>query len=284
MQPAAPPPEDRGGVPLPPAHPRPARRDGPGRGGRRPGLRIRGRRHRGVHRRPRGGGRLLLPGDEHPPPGGAPRHRGRGHDPRRARNRPGGGATAGRAGRGAAVHPGRRRTDRARGRVPDLRRGPGPGLPAHRRPGAAARRTRLPRRAGGLRDRRGRRRHLRLRPDAGQGRRVGHRPRGRAAAGRRRAGPLHPPGLRGEHGVPARPAGPPRGGRREPEHRTDRAAAAGADRPQPPNPRGGPGRRRPGPATRTATAGGPGDPLRRRRRLAGRRARLDRLAAAPRRR
>ena len=43
------------------------------RGGRRPRRRLRGRRHRRVPGRP--GGRLLLPGDEHPPAGRAPGHR-----------------------------------------------------------------------------------------------------------------------------------------------------------------------------------------------------------------
>ena len=56
------------------------------------------------HRRvPVPGRRLLVPGDEHPPPGGAPRHRaGVGH-------RPGPRADPGGLGREAVVHPGRHR-------------------------------------------------------------------------------------------------------------------------------------------------------------------------------
>src|SRR5690606_11618041 len=99
----------------------------------------------------------------------------------------------------------------------------------------------------------------------------------------RRTGPVHAAGLRGEHGVPARPAGPSRGGRRGPEHRADRAAAAGTGRGRAGG-RGGPGRRRPGPPARPAPGRRHREPLRRARRLAPRRTRLDRLAAAPRRR
>ena len=138
-------------------------------------------------------GEALLPGDEHPPPGGAPGDRAGGLG-RTAPARPGRAAAAGGRRRGAAVRPGRRPPRRARDRGPGLRRGllrrvPAPGR--HRHPGALAdRRPGRPRpgeRAGGL--------HV-LRPDARQGDRPRPRPRVRAprpggGAGRHRRPRLH---------------------------------------------------------------------------------------------
>ena len=111
-------------------------------------VRLPVRRHRRVRRRE--GQELLLPGDEHPPAGGAPGDRDdhrarprRADDPRRRR-------------RTTSLHPG---ADPARGlgaRMPHQRRGPVPRLPAlHRSPGP------LP--AAGGRARRGARGHGRLR-------------------------------------------------------------------------------------------------------------------------
>ena len=75
--------------------------------------------------------------------------------------------------------PGRRRPDRARDRGPGLRRGPGARLPAHRRRGAAAGRAGRRARPGRLRARGRHGGRQRVRPDAGQGDRVGRRPRRR---------------------------------------------------------------------------------------------------------
>ena len=86
--------------------------------GGRPGPRgrLRQRRHGRVPGRRRGG---LLPRDEHPPPGRAPRHRA-GHRPR-----PGRAAVRGRAGRAAAVRqPGPGRRTRPCHRGAGVRRGP----------------------------------------------------------------------------------------------------------------------------------------------------------------
>ena len=97
LGPAAPPEADRGepGPRLP--RPRPPRH-GHGRGEGLRGLRLLQRRDRGV---PVPGRRVLLPRDEHPPPGGAPRHRaGDGAGPRRL-------ADPHRRGRAARLHPGR---------------------------------------------------------------------------------------------------------------------------------------------------------------------------------
>ena len=74
---------------------------------------------------PRAG--VLLPRDEHPPAGRAPRDRG-GH-----RARPRRVADRGRARRAAAARAGRDRARRARDRGPALRRGPGPRLPPQHR-------------------------------------------------------------------------------------------------------------------------------------------------------
>ena len=81
----------------PPGHGR-----GGGAGGQ--GVRLRQRRHRRV---PLPGRRILLPGDEHPPAGRAPRHR---DDDRPG---PGGGADPGGRRSAAELHPGRRRAPRA---------------------------------------------------------------------------------------------------------------------------------------------------------------------------
>ena len=121
----APPPEAHRGEPgaeLPRRRP-----PGHGRGGRQggQGVRLRQRRHRRV---PLPGRRVLLPGDEHPPPGRAPRHRARdGPRPRRA-------AAARRQRRAPLVRPGRHRTPGPLHRGPHQRREPGQGpLPPPRR-------------------------------------------------------------------------------------------------------------------------------------------------------
>ena len=80
-------------------------------------------------------GRLLLHGDEHPPPGRAPGHRAGN------RHRPGRVAGPGRRRRATPVHPGRHPAHRPRHRGPRLRRGPRPRVPAHRRPGPQPRRA-----------------------------------------------------------------------------------------------------------------------------------------------
>ena len=79
------------------------------------GLRLLQRRHGRV---PLPGRRVLLPGNEHPAPGGAPGHRAG------DRPRPGGLADPHRLGRGPRLRPGRHRTQRARHRGPHQRRGP----------------------------------------------------------------------------------------------------------------------------------------------------------------
>ena len=94
------------------------------------------------------------------------------------------------AGERAAVDAGRRPPGRSRGRGPDLRRGPGARLPAHRGHGARASvepsgrarpgRLRHQRRVGG---------RVELRPDARQGHRLGDRPRRGARPARRGARP-----------------------------------------------------------------------------------------------
>ena len=95
------------------------------------GVRLRERRHR---RDALPGRRVLVPRDEHPPPGRALRHRD-GH-PARPRRR----ADPGRRRRAAVVHPGLDRAPRPLDRVPHQRREPGEGLPAlarHRSPACA---------------------------------------------------------------------------------------------------------------------------------------------------
>ena len=115
------------------------RPDGRGRVRRRPWLRLRQRRHGRV---PLRGRVVLLPGDEHPAAGRAPRDRA-GH-----RRRPGRAAAAGRLRRGAALHPGRRARRRSRHRVPHQRRGPRrgrvPALPRADRDAARAVRASAP--------------------------------------------------------------------------------------------------------------------------------------------
>ena len=134
------------GVPRrrPPGH---GRRGGEGR----QGVRLRERRHRRV---PLPGRRLLLPRDEHPAPGRAPRHRAR-HRPR-----PRGRAAAGRRRRAALVHPGRPRrgAPRPRHRDPHQRREPG-----RRAVPPVARNDRHARAAAGLRRPVGRRLRVRRR-------------------------------------------------------------------------------------------------------------------------
>ena len=138
---AAPPPEGHRGGPVPAAG-IPARRrgdPGPDRRGRLPGRAQRQllrRRHRGIPGLGQRPGRVLLHGDEHPPAGRAPRHRdGHRHRPRRM-------AGPDRRRRGTHRRPGRRRPHRPLGGGARLRRGPGEELPAVRRRGAAAGRTR----------------------------------------------------------------------------------------------------------------------------------------------
>ena len=191
---AAPPPEAGRGGAL-------ARAAGRGRpaaahlgGGGGQGVRLRRRRDGRVPLGP-GLGRRLVPGDEHPHPGRAPDHRA-GHR-RRHRRRPaaGGGRRAARPG------PGRRGRARPRRRVPGQRRGPGPRLPAHpghdHRPALAGR--------PGVRVDAGyeamRHGPPVLRRPAGQGDRLGARPR---PGDRPDAGRLRRPGGRGgRHHRPA---------------------------------------------------------------------------------
>ena len=126
--------------------------------------------------------RVLLPRDEHPAAGRAPGHR--------VRHRPGPGRAAGarRGRRAAAVRPGRRRrstgTPSRPGSTPRTRR-----AASCRRPAPCSGWSSRP--APGVRvdsslRRRQRRRH-RLRPDAGQGDRLGARPGDRAGPAGRRA-------------------------------------------------------------------------------------------------
>ena len=171
MQPAAPAPEgDRGGAVAAARHRLP-RVDGP-RGGRRgQGRRLHRRRHRRVHRRRRPAARLLLPGDEHPAAGRAPGHRAD-HRPRPRRA-----ADPDRGGGAAAARPERRLASTGtRSRPGSTPRTPPAG--SSRRPGTV---LGLVEPSGpGIRvdsslARRHRRRH-RLRPDAGQGHRLGAGP------------------------------------------------------------------------------------------------------------
>ena len=150
--------------------------------------RLRRRGHRGVPRRRRR--RVLLPGDEHPPSGRAPRHRTH-HRPG-----PGGAATVGRRRRTAGCAATRR--TRTFHRSADLRRGPGAQLAAAGRSGASLRRARrgkgirpLPRHRGaaGLGHRGLGHRVDPLRPDAGEGDLLRPHPTAGGAGARRRAGP-----------------------------------------------------------------------------------------------
>ena len=203
--------------------------------GGRPGARggVRQRRHRRVparHRHRRG----LLPGDEHPAPGRAPRHRGH------HRHRPGAGP-ARRRGRGAAaVPPGRHHGHGPRDRGAGLRRGLLRRLPAAGGPGGpgalAGRRASGP----GAGERPGRR-HV-VRPDARQD----HRPRPRPRDGPTRAGrgprPHRHPGADHQHRVPAGA-----GGERGVPARDDRHRVAGHRGGRAARPRRAPGLRRVGP-------------------------------------
>ena len=97
-------------------------RHGRGGRGRGQGLRLHQRRHRRV---PLPGRRVLLPGDEHPPAGGAPRQRAD------HRGGPGGVAAAGGPGEELPLTQEQVDHHRPRHRVPHQRRGPGRGrLPA----------------------------------------------------------------------------------------------------------------------------------------------------------
>ena len=228
------------------------------RGVRRAG-RARGlpqRRHRRVpaRRRHRRG---LLPRDEHPAPGRAPGHRGRGrlHQPagaghRRDRpgDRPGPPPAAGRRRRTAAVRPARPHPARPRDRGAGLRRGPVPRVPApgrHRHPGALARAR--PRRRG-ARERPGRQ-HV-VRPDARQDHRARPGPRVRPPGAGRRPRRDRDPRADHQHRLPAGAGGQRRVPGRDDRHRLARPAH----------------RRRAGPRAAPGVRGlGPGD--------AGRRAR-----------
>ncbi len=201
---AAPPEADRGepGARLP-------RRRPPGHG-RRGGQGLRGvrllqRRHRRV---PLPGRRVLLPRDEHPPPGRAPGHRAR-HRPR-----PRGLADPHRLGRGPRLHPGRGRPQRPRHRGAHQRRGPErrPLLALPRHPDVVPRAL-GPGRAARRRLRDGRHHLAVLRQPHRQAHRVGARPRVGAAA----HAPRH---------------------RRDAHHRRGHDAAGGRRDPQPPRLRG----------------------------------------------
>ncbi len=205
-------------------------RDGRGRGTCRRSLWLHRRRHGRVHRSRRGPGRarrrrrprLLLHGDEHPPPGGTPRH-GTGRLRRRPRGtaaaRPGRVAAACRRGRSTVVYTVRHLLPGPRDRGPHLRRGPGTGLPAHRRSSTATGRTLGRGHPGGLRNRTRRPDRQPVRPDARQGDRVRARPPDRdpSAAGRTRRDPH--PGRHHQHRLPAPAAGSARGDGRAARHR-----------------------------------------------------------------
>ena len=142
--PAAPPPEDhRGGAVRRCSTRRPGRAMGAAAVEAARSVRLRRRGHGGVHRRRRRPGRVLLHGDEHPPPGRAPGHRA-GHRPR-----PGGVQLRVAAGEPLPLRPGRRHADRPRRRGPHLRRGPRPA--ASCRPAARSLALARARRATGVR-------------------------------------------------------------------------------------------------------------------------------------
>ena len=129
LHPASPPEADRGGA-VAGARPGTARAHGQGRRRLRPRGRLPQRRHRRVPARQ--ARRLLLHRTERAHPGRALRDRG-GH-----RHRPGAVAAAHRGGGEPRLHPGRRRPERPRDRVPHQRRGPGAQLRADPRQGRAA--------------------------------------------------------------------------------------------------------------------------------------------------
>mmetsp|Transcript_5902 Transcript_5902/g.14529 ORF Transcript_5902/g.14529 Transcript_5902/m.14529 type:complete len:221 (+) Transcript_5902:2703-3365(+) len=163
---AAPPPEGAGGSPRPRHDTRAPRADGRGGRGCRQGRGLRGRRHRGVHRRAgrpersagppqasehplggqrgaaeRGGRQFLFHGDEHAAAGRAPGHG--------SHHRAGPGGVAAARGRRTAAAAEATRAAHARPchRGPHLRREPGRRLPArdwHARRGALARPRRVP--------------------------------------------------------------------------------------------------------------------------------------------
>ncbi|MCY1512511.1 hypothetical protein D9M68_469720 [compost metagenome] len=173
---AAPPPEGDRRSALPGDDARAAPGHGRGGGEGRAQRQLRRRRHGGI---PAGRARrLLLPGNEYPPAGGAPGHR-TGH-------RPGPGGLADHRCRGpaAAARPGRNQAAWSRHGSAPLRRGPGRRLPPPDRQRAALgaggacghpHRPRAGGRPGG---------DALLRPHAGQGHRLGRHPRrGQAQAG-----------------------------------------------------------------------------------------------------
>ena len=167
---------------------------------------------------------VLLPRDEHAPPGGAPGdRRGVGTRPRRAPAR-------GRRGRAPPGRPpvGARR---ARDRGARLRRGPRERVPPAGRDGPRLRGARGP----GIRvdsGNRGRERGLGpLRPDAREGRRAGPDARGGAAAARRRPRPDGRPGRRDERLLA--PAAPRDGGVHPRRPRHVAPLPPGASRPRP---------------------------------------------------
>ena len=125
LDPAPPPEGGGGGAGAGEVQPSDPRADAQGGQGRRRDDRLPGRRHRRVPLR-RGDRTLLLPRDEHPPPGRAPRHRD-GLPPG-----PGRAAAAHRRGR-PGQDPVPRQAGRLRDRGPAVRRGPGRGLPAAER-------------------------------------------------------------------------------------------------------------------------------------------------------
>ncbi|VFT64105.1 acetyl-CoA carboxylase, biotin carboxylase [Pseudomonas aeruginosa] len=144
---------------------------GRGRGTRGAGDRLRRRRYRRIP--PRRTRPVLLHGNEHPPAGGTPGHRGH-HRPR-----PGRLADPRRSRRGAAADTGTGAAERPRHRSAALRGRPRGRLPPRQRPpGAVPRSARRPRPAGRQRGTRRRRGLAVLRPDAGQADRLGRNPRG----------------------------------------------------------------------------------------------------------
>ena len=187
-----------------------------------------GRLRPGAHRqlRERGHGRvrhgrqaeLLLPGDEHPPAGGAPGHRD-GH-----RARPGGVAAAHRQRRAAALRPAGHPLQRLGHRGAHLRRGADPRLhPLHRHDHPLLRPARRGR-AGGQRRQHRRQDRRVLRLHAGQAHLPRQDPRGRAARAGRGAQRLPHRGREHEHRLRHPGALPARIRRGQPAHRLHRSA------------------------------------------------------------
>ena len=155
-------------------------RMGARRGRGRAGRRLHRRRHGRVHRRRRPPGRVLLPGDEHPAAGRAPGHRA-GHRRSTWSSCSSGSPPASRCrstrttSRSTATPSRRASTPRTRPAA-SCRRPAARARPASSRPGPGIRVD------SSLAV--GRRRRHRLRPDAGQGHRLGPRPRRRPRAAR----------------------------------------------------------------------------------------------------